>query len=106
MAQTTFSLEYILSLFIAILAYYLVNKSSSNVPLWVALLVGLFAGYISLLLFNIALPKLNYYGQEVGSYVISKTYNEMDNMNYFMIFPPLFAILVVFLILLYTGSLG
>jgi len=106
MAQTTFSLEYILSLVIAILAYYLVNKSSNIVPLWVALLVGLFAGYVSLLIFNVTLPRLNYYGKEVSNYVVSKTYSGLDSMNYFMVFPPLFAILIVFLVLLYNGSLG
>lgn len=106
MAQTTFSFEYILSLIIAIFAYYLVNKSTNNIPLWVALLVGLFAGYISLLIFNITLPKLNFYGKEIGNYVVSKSYSGLDSMNYFLVFPPLFAILIVFLILLYNGSLG
>lgn len=106
MAQTTFSLEYILSLVVAIGAYYLVSKASQNLPLWVALLVGLFAGYISLLIFNTLIPSLNSYGQQVGNYVVSKSYSGMDNMNYFMIFPPLLAILIVFLVLLYNGSLG
>jgi len=106
MAQTTFSLEYILSLVVAIGAYYLVGKASQNLPLWVALLVGLFAGYISLLIFNTLIPSLNSYGQQVGNYVVSKSYSGMDNMNYFMIFPPLLAILIVFLVLLYNGSLG
>ena len=106
MAQTTFSLEYILSLVIAIIAYYLANKASSATPLWVALLIGLFAGYVSLLVFNTTLPKLNFYGKEIGHYVVGKTYSGLNNMNYFLIFPPLFAILIVFLILLYNGSLG
>lgn len=106
MAQTTFSLEYILSLVVAIGAYYLVGKSSQNLPLWVALLVGLFAGYISLLIFNTLIPSLNSYGTKVGNYVVSKSYSGMDNMNYFMVFPPLLAILIVFLVLLYNGSLG
>lgn len=106
MAQTTFSLEYILSLIVAIGAYYFVGKTSQNLPLWVALLVGLFAGYISLLIFNTLIPSLSSYGTQVGNYVVSKSYSRMDNMNYFMVFPPLMAILIVFLVLLYNGSLG
>ena len=82
------------------------GKSSQNLPLWVALLVGLFAGYISLLIFNTLIPSLNSYGAKVGNYVVSKSYSGMDNMNYFMVFPPLLAILIVFLVLLYNGSLG
>jgi uncharacterized membrane protein YagU involved in acid resistance len=106
MAQTTFSLEYILSLIVAIGAYYLVSKTSNNVPLWTALLVGLFAGYISLLLFNTLIPSLNTFGKNVGTYVVNKTYSGVDNMNYFMLFPPLLAILIVFVVLLYNGALG
>lgn len=106
MAQTTFSLEYVLSLVVAIGSYYLVSKTSKNIPLWTALLVGLFSGYISLLLFNTLIPSLNTFGTNVGTYVVNKTYSGVDNMNYFMLFPPLLAILIVFVILLYNGSLG
>ncbi len=106
MAQTTFSLEYVLSLVVAIGSYYLVSKTSNNIPLWIALLVGLFAGYISLLLFNTLIPSLNTFGSNGGTYVVNKTYSGVDNMNYFMLFPPLLAILIVFVILLYNGALG
>lgn len=106
MAQTTFSLEYILSLLIALLAYYWANSLAQNSMLWVKLLVGLFAGYISLLVFNNIIPNMNKLGSDINEYVITKTYRGIDYMNYIYIFPPLFAILIIFLVLLYNGNLG
>ena len=106
MAQTKFSAEYILSLLIALLAYYWSNSLAPNSPVWIKILVGLFGGYISLLILNNVVPNLNRQGQRVSNYVVGKAYGGLDNMSYIYIFPPLFAVLIIFLILLYTGQLG
>ena len=45
--------------------------------------------------------------QEVGNYVVSKSYSGMDSMNYFHSFPTIICNLnCISLILLYNGSLG
>ena len=106
MAQTTFSSEYMISLIIALLAYYWANSLAQNSALWLKLLVGLFAGYISLLILNNLMPNLNKLGNEVNEYVLTRTYSGINNMSYIYIFPPLFAILIIFLVLLYNGNLG
>ena len=82
------------------------NKSAPNSALWVKLLVGLFAGYLSLLIFNNVIPGINTFGTNAKNYVVSKTYGGINSMQYIYIFPPLFVVLVLFLALLYNGSLG
>ena len=106
MATTTFSLEYILSLIIAMVAFYFTGKARKNINVWIKILVGLFAGYISLLILNKILPLLNIYGLEAGHYIVSRVDGGINHMNYIFMFPPLFAILIIFIILLYTGRLG
>ena len=49
---------------------------------------------------------MNKLGSDINEYVITKTYRGIDYMNYIYIFPPLFAILIIFLVLLYNGNLG
>ena len=106
MSQTTFSLEYVLSLIIALLAYFFVNKTAPQSALWIKLLVGLFAGYLSLLIFNAVVPGINSFGTGAKNYIVSKAYGGVNSMQYIYIFPPLFVVLVIFLALLYNGSLG
>lgn len=106
MSQTTFSLEYVLSLVIALLGYFFVNRTAPQSALWVKLLVGLFAGYLSLLILNAVLPGINSFGSATKNYIVSKTYSGINGMQYIYIFPPLFVVLVIFLALLYNGSLG
>ena len=105
-SQTTFSLEYILSLIVALLGYFMVNKSAPQSALWLKLLVGLFAGYLSLLIFNSVIPGINSFGTAAKNYVVKKTTGGINGMDYIYIFPPLFIVLVIFLALLYNGSLG
>ena len=87
MAQTKFSAEYILSLVVALLSYYWSNTLSPNSPTWLKILIGLFGGYISLVILNNVIPNLNRQGQRVSAYVMTKAYGGLDGMNYIYIFP-------------------
>lgn len=104
--QTTFSLEYILSLIIALTGYYLLNKAIPDKLVWVKILGGLFFGYISLLIFNSIFPGINAFGSKVGDYVVDKTRSSINYLEYLYIFPPLLVVLIIFFILLYSGGLG
>ena len=103
---TTLKPQDILSLLIALLAYYWSNSLAPNSPVWLKIIVGLFGGYVSLLILNNVVPNLNRQGHRVSNYVVGKAFGTVDGMSYIYIFPPLFAVLIIFLILLYTGQLG
>lgn len=106
MATTTFSLSYVLSLLVALLAYFFIAKATPQSKLFLRLLVGIFAGYLALLIFNAILPSLNTFGSDAANYIVNKSFSGLNSMQYMYIFPPLFIILVLFLALLYSGNLG
>ena len=103
--QTTFSLEYVLSLIVALTGYYLLNSIIPDKLVWVKILGGIFFGYLSLLIFNFVLPGINIFGQKVGNYVIDKTRSTINYLDYLYIFPPLLVVLIIFFVLLYSGGL-
>ena len=103
--QTTFSLEYILSLLVALIGYYLLNSIIPDKLVWVKILGGIFFGYLSLLIFNAVLPGMNVFGQKMSDYVIDKTRSTINYLDYLYIFPPLLVVLIIFFVLLYSGGL-
>ncbi len=104
--ETTFSLEYILSLLIALLATYGVSKASPDMsPIVSYVIVPLAVAYISLQILNSLLPGLNTAGARMSAYVENKTLGEINNMGYVQIFPPLLAVTVLVFVLLFTKHL-
>jgi hypothetical protein len=106
MAETTFSLEYILSLIIALSAYYFINSVAPDSMVWLKIFGGLFFGYLSLLIFNAIFPSMNKFGYTVYNYLYGKMRSGINYLDYLYIFPPLFVVLIVFIILLYGKQLG
>lgn len=106
MGKTTFSLEYILSLLIALSSYYYINTLAPNSLVWLKIFAGLFFGYISLLIFNSVFPSMNKFGYVVSNYISDKTREGINYLDYLYVFPPLLVVLIIFIILLYGGYLG
>jgi hypothetical protein len=103
--QTTFSLEYVLSLIVALTGYYLLNNVIPDKLVWIKILGGIFFGYVSLLIFNTVLPTINIFGENVSNYIVDKTRSTINYLDYLYIFPPLLVVLIIFFILLYSGGI-
>ena len=106
MGKTTFSLEYILSLIIALASYYFVNRLAPNGLVWLKIFAGLFFGYLSLLIFNSIFPSMNKFGYTVFNYMEEKVRTGINYLDYLYIFPPLLVVLIIFIVLLYSRQLG
>ena len=105
--QTQFSTEYILSLLSGLLATYLVVKGSPGLnPVVSYIIVPLAISFIVLQIANIYIPKLNRSGAKVSAYIENKTLGEINNMGYIQVFPPLLAITIIVLVLLFTNNLA
>lgn len=101
---TTFSLEYVLSVSSALLVTYLVNRSTYNVnPILTYFIVPLTVAFIMLKLMNMLFPGINYAGRKTYSYLKGNTMERIYEMNYLEIFPPLFSVLIIIVILLVVG---
>ena len=105
--QTSFSVEYILSVILALLSAYGVAKGSPNLsPIITFIIVPLAVAYISLQMMNAAFPSLNVTGQRISAYVENKTLGEVNRMGYVQVFPPLLAVTLLVFVLLFTKNLS
>ena len=107
MAVTSFSLEYFFSFSLALLAAFLVNRSAPNIsPAISYFVVPLLVAYIVITVVNSVFPFLNTWGNNLSNYLENKTLSTVNTMGYFQIFPPILAIFIIFLVLLYNKNLG
>ena len=106
MSQTRFSLEYVMSLSIALLSTYSIAKASPTLsPMVTYLLVPLVVAFTSLRIFNAMMPGINRSGSKLSAYIENKTLGEINNMGYVQVFPPLLAVTILVFVLLFTNNL-
>ena len=104
MANITFTLAYVLATLLGLLSAYLMNIFSPNLnPLIKFFLLPILVIYIMFMVFRFLFPNLNDFGKGLKQYVDSRTENNINNTGYVEIFPPIFAVFLVIIILLYSG---
>lgn len=106
-SETTFSLEYILSVTVALGASYMINANSPNFsPVISFFIVPLLTAFVSLKIFSYLFPKMNTVGSNTANYLEYNSLDVLSNMGYMQVFPPLFAVLILVVIMLYNRNLG
>ena len=103
---TNFSLEYAVSIIIILVVCNLLMKSNPEMNTMIVLLVGLVIGFISLLIMNKVFPNINKFGANIYQYYTYQIMNNFSDMGYIHVWPPILAILIIFIILLYNRQLG
>lgn len=101
-----FSFEYIVSVIIVIITCTLLMRSSPEMSTIIIVITGLFAGFISLYLMNNFFPFLNKQATGIYNYYSYQWMNNFNSMGYMHVWPPILAVLVIFIILLYRRDLG
>ena len=103
--NTTFSGEYAFSVICGLVSVYLVERTApSTHPIIKFFLIPLLITYLILLIINTIAPNFNESTKKFSNYIKTRTDNNISNMGYIEIFPPLFAILIIFVILLYNRN--
>ena len=106
-AVTQFNLEYVTSVTLGLLAGYLVHsampESNAIIKFFI---VPLTVAYIMVNVINIVFPQLNQVGYRLKTYGEARVGGEIDSLGYMQVFPPMFAVFVLFLILLYNRTLN
>jgi ABC-type Fe3+-siderophore transport system permease subunit len=105
-STTNFSLEYVFSVIVVLVVCNLLLKSSPKMNVIVVIIAGLFVGYISLLIMNNLFPKINQISQNIYQYYSFQYMSNFNNMGYFHVWPPILAVLIIFIVLLYNNQLG
>jgi hypothetical protein len=103
-SSTSFNTVYIVSVIAALGAVYLVNlnmvsSSSSTVILVKFFIVPLVVAFVTLTFLNMLFPTLNSGGRTAGNFASDTVAETINNMNYMQIFPPIFIVFVMFLVM-------
>lgn len=104
---TSFNLEYIVSVIAALGSAYAINASQPAFsPVLTYFVVPMLTAFVTLKIITFIFPKMNSVGSNTTSYLQYGAMDSLSNMGYMEVFPPLFAILIIFIILLYNRTLG
>jgi hypothetical protein len=101
-----FSFEYAVSIIIVLVVCYSILRLSPGLNIIIVLLAGLLAGYLSLFILNNVFPSLNKTFQNIQQYYTYQIMNNFNSMGYMHVWPPILAVLIIFIILLYNKNLG
>ena len=105
-SNITFSFQYALSIIIILVVCNLIVKSNPQINTIVVILAGLLVGYVSLLVLNKLVPSLNNFFTNFFNYYSYQISNNFNSMAYVNLWPPILAILLIFIVLLYNRNLG
>lgn len=101
-----YGIEYFISLIIVIVVCSMLVKGSPQMNTVIVVIVGLFVGYISVLLINLLTPNLSSIATNLYLYYTYQIMNNFNSTGYVHVWPPILAVLVIFVILLYNRQLG
>lgn len=105
-ANSGYAMEYFISLIIVLIIITILIKSSPTMNIFVVILIGLVIGFISLTFLNNFLPAITNASTNIFLYTTSQTMNDLNSTGYYHVWPPILAILIIFIILLYNRQLG
>jgi len=101
-----FSSQYMLSVIIILLVFTYLIRAAPQLNIFIILLTGLIIGYISIFVVNYLFPSYSKTSGQIYDYFMYYSMNNYNNTGYVHIWPPLLAVLVIFIILLYNRQLG
>jgi uncharacterized membrane protein YesL len=105
-SNINFSFEYAVSIIIILVVCNALMKKNPNMSTVVIIILGLLVGYLSLTVMNKVFPYINQVARSIYNYIEYSILDNFSSMGYMHIWPPILAVLVVFVILLYNKNLG
>lgn len=105
-STSNFNFKYIVSVIIVIITCALLIRTSPEMSTAIVVIAGLFVGFITLYLMNNFFPLINKQANGIYSYYSYQWMSNFNSMGYMHVWPPILAVLVIFIILLYNRQLG
>lgn len=103
---TNFSFEYVVSLIVVLIVCNLLVKTNPQMNTIIIIVAGLVVGFITLYIMNNFFPTINRTANNVYQYYLYQWMNNFNNTGYMHIWPPVLAVLIIFIVLLYNRQLG
>jgi hypothetical protein len=105
-SNTSFNFQYALTIVIVLVVCNALMKKSPDMNSAIVVIAGLLVGYISLLIINNLLPNINAFALSIKQYYTQAIMSNFNQLGYLNIWPPILAVLIIFIILLYNKNLG
>jgi hypothetical protein len=104
MANGGMATSYTISIIIGLLVAYAVNYFVPNLnPFIKFFIIPLVVIYVMLMLFRLIFPGINRWGKKMAEYTNNNSASNIYAMSYVEIFPPIFIVFILIIILLYSG---
>jgi ABC-type Fe3+-siderophore transport system permease subunit len=101
-----FSFEFAVSMIITLVVTSGMIKKNPDMSTIVVVISGLVISYISLVIVNFLFPQINKVAGNVWQYIIYSLMTNFNNLGYLHVWPPIFAVLIIMVVLLYNRNLG
>jgi hypothetical protein len=104
MANGGMATSYTISIIIGLLVAYAINYFVPTLnPFIKFFIIPLVVIYVMLMLFRIIFPGINRWGKKIADYSNNNASSNIYAMSYVEIFPPIFIVFVLIIVLLYSG---
>jgi hypothetical protein len=104
MANGGMATSYTISIILGLLAAYIVNYMVPTLnPFIKFFIIPLLVIYLILMLFRLVFPGINKWGKKMAEYTNTNASNDIYAMSYVEIFPPIFVVFILIIVLLYSG---
>jgi hypothetical protein len=105
-SNINFSFQYAISVIVILVVCNMLVKTNPLMNSAIVIVIGLLVGYLSLLIMNTVFPAINSFGVNVYQYYSLLFMSNFNNMGYINVWPPILAVLIIFVVLLYNRTLG
>ena len=104
MANGGMATSYTISIILGLLAAYTVNYFVPTLnPFIKFFIIPLLVIYALLMLFRSVFPEINRWGKKMAEYTNNNSASNIYAMSYVEIFPPIFIVFILIIVLLYSG---
>ena len=97
-----FSFEFAVTTIITLIVVTMMIRSNPDMSSIVVVVSGLVVAYISLMVVNFLFPQINKVASNVYQYIVYTIMTNFNNLGYLHVWPPIFAVLIIFVVLLYN----
>jgi hypothetical protein len=97
---TSYTISIIIGLLVAFIVNYYIPTLNTFIKFFI---IPLLVIYVMLMLFRLIFPEINRWGKKMTEYTNNNSASNIYAMSYVEIFPPIFIVFILIIVLLYSG---
>ena len=105
-SNINFSFEFAVAIIITLVVMTMMIKNNPDMTTIVIVIAGLAVSYVALQVINFVFPQINKVASDVYAYLLYTIMTNFNSLGYLHVWPPIFAVLIICVVLLYNRNLG